>query len=251
MLKTIKSIALVASLTLAHSASAAVVAYTDYNTWLSAVSAAGPTTNQAFNGNASSFAANSTGNVIGSRTTVDLDGGLFDTGPTGLDGSGSFRGEVDSSSKTLSDGLGLNFNFDSGVSGFGLRNFRTAPSAFDNSLSLNEIGISVAGTSYLLSDLLGLTNSSDGNFVNQTTTTNGVFVGFVSDTDLTGFSLIHGDFVAPGFVSGGNEEFLIGSLRLAGPVPSTVPVPAALPMLLAGLAAFGAMGWRRKRALAG
>jgi hypothetical protein len=230
-------------------ASAAVVAYTNFAAWSAAVSANGPTTNQGLNGAASNFAANTSGNVIDTQTTVDLIGGAFDAGPTGLTGNGYFQGEVDSSptSGFFGDGLGLDFNFASGVGGFAIRNLRNDSSTTASGLQLQEIGVVVDGQSYLVSDLLGLTDSSNGSFVGNTASTGSVFLGFVSDTDLNGFSLIHGDFVAPGFVSGGTEEFYIGRITLAGPAPSTVPVPAGLPLLAAGLAAFAALGWRKQR----
>lgn len=232
----------------AQPAAAAVVAYTDVASWTAAVSGFGPTSTESFNGAPSSFAANSTGNVIGLQTTVDLIGGVTDTGPTGLTGNGYFQGEVDSNGR---DALSLNFNFASGIGGFALNDFRNDSATNPRGLQLQEIGIVIDGQSYLVSDLLGRTNSATTSNVSGTASTGSFFLGFVSDTNLTGFSLIHGDLVSPGFtVSGNNEEFYIGSMTLAAPAPSTVPVPAALPLLLAGLGAFVALGWRR-RATAG
>ncbi len=246
MLASVRTLAAMMALLIANPASAAVVAYTDFSAWQTAVSGNGSITTEDFNGPASSFSANSSGNVIGAQTTVALDGGFLDAGPTGLTGNGYFRGEVDSSSKFLSDGLGLDFSFATAVGGFALNDFRSIDFGKGKGLMLQEIGIVVAGQSYLLSDLLGLTDSTDGRNVKKEKAKGPVFLGFASDTDLSGFSLIHGDFVAAGYVSGNNEEFMIGSLSLASPAPSTVPVPAALPMLMAGLGVFGVIGWRRQ-----
>lgn len=221
---------------------AAVVAYTDFASWTAAVSGYGPTTDQNFNGAASNFAVNSTGNTIGTQTTVALNGGGKKTGDVGLTGTGYFEGALES----RKDVLGLDFSFATGAGGFALDDFRNTSLSKPKGLNLQQIGIVVGGQSFLLSDLLGLSNSSNGNQVGNVKSDGPVFIGFTSDIALSGFSLIHGDFVAPGFVKGNNEKFYIGSLTLASPPPSTVPVPAALPLLLAGLGAFGVLGWRRR-----
>lgn len=199
-----------------------------------------------FNGAASDFAANSTGNVIGSQTTLDLIGGAGDAGPTGLTGTGFLQSEVDSSSITNGDGLEIQFNTGS-VFGFGLDGLQDDSATSPGGLDLEEIGIQFDGQSFLVSDILGLTNSSNGNSVSTVENTDPVFVGLLSTEAQAGFRLVHGDDVAPGGVSGGNEEFFINELVLAVNNANVVPVPAALPMMAAGIGLFGFMGWRRRK----
>lgn len=191
-----------------------------------------------FNGAASDFAENSSGNSIGTQTTVDLIGGVGDPGPTGLIGNGFFQGEVDALGD---DPLSLNFNTGH-VFGFGLVGLQNDSNSDPGGLDLEEIGIEFAGYSFLVSDLLGLTNSSDGQRVQNVDSTGPVFIGLLADVAQTGFSLVHGDDAAPGAVVGNTEEFFVDALVLAtAPGVAAVPLPAGLPFLLAGLGGFAAL----------
>ncbi len=212
-------------------ANAAVFVFTDQTTWKNALSGASFETENFDNG-ASSFSANSTGNVIGSSLTVDLIGGVGDTGPTSLTGTGFFEGEVDSSSFTTGDGLTLNFNSNSPLKGFGILGLQNDNASNPGSLDLEEIGIEVSGESFLVSDILGLTNSSDGKFISNDVENTAPlpFLGFISDTEITSFKFLHGDFVAPGRVRGNAEEFYIDGIVTAS---ASVPEPASILGLLA------------------
>ena len=211
-----------------------------------------------FEGSQAYFDANSSNNRIGAISTVDLIGGggdpsdpnnLPDSGPTGLTGTGFFRGEVDNSDKQTQDGLELRFNSPA-IYGFALIGLQRDDNFNDlGGLDREEIGIVVEGESFLVSDLLGLTDSSDGNEV-QNTQPKDVdpnaavpdpipFLGFVTMAPVAGFTLVHGDFVAPGGVVGDNEEFFIDDLVLAK-VPET-----GSSLLLFGVSLAGVL-WLRK-----
>jgi len=222
-------------------ASAAVITYTDQSAWEAAIS--GSILIEDFNGSASSFSANSNGNSIGTVTTVDLIGGDGDAGPTGLTGGGFFQGEVDSSSFTTGDGLDLDFNISSAM-GFALIGLQNDSTTYSDGLDLEEIGIIVNGEDFLISDILGLTDSSDNGGESVSTVNSDApipFIGFISDSAISGFRLTHGDSVAPYGVSGGDEEFYLNELRIA-----TVPVPAPAPLALIGLG-LAAIGFTRRR----
>ncbi len=187
-----------------------------------------------FNGAEVDFGENSTGGVVGSRTTVDIVGHSGDTSDQGLTGTGFFEGEVDGGGSDEADivfntGPILGFGLD------GLQDNNDTPE-FDS----EEIGILFGGELFLVSDLLGLTDSSSGAELDDAEA-GPVFIGIVSDTVFSGFTLLHGDKIAPGGVDGANENFWIDELVLA----PAVPLPAGLPLLLAGLGAFGFMRRRR------
>ncbi len=218
----------------------AITVFTDQTAWENALSGASFETEN-FDGAASSFDANSTGNVIGSFLTVDLIGGVGDTGPTGLTGDGFFLGEVDASGD---DALTLKFNTGSAVTGFGILGWQNDEPDGDappgGGLDLEEYGIEVNGDRFLLSDILGLTNSSDGNPIEDSINSSGPipFVGFISDTQITSFSLLHGDLVVPAGVSGSSDDFLMDGIVIASTTPASTPEPASI----LGLLAVGAVG---------
>jgi hypothetical protein len=237
---SIVSIALI--LGLAAQSHAGIITYTDYSAWQAALGGSSQVTED-FNGSASNFSANSTGNSIGTYTTLDLIGGVGDPGPTGLTDDGFLEGEVDSSSFSTSDGLSLQFNA-SNIFGFGILGLQNDSNSSPGGLDLEEVGIEFGGESFLVSDILGLTNSSDGNSVSSTENSQPIpFIGFLSDTTASSFSFVHGDSVALGGVSGGNEAFYIDSLVLAR---ADVPEPSAIALLALGLTWLGLM--RRKNA---
>lgn len=226
-------------------ATAAVVAYTDFDSWQAAVGAIAVTEN--FNGNFQSVQGNTTGNAIGSQLTFDLIGGVSDPGPSGITGSGFFQSEVDSS---LSNGLKAEFHFGGSYTAFaidGLQDDSTTP----GTLTVSEISMIVGGEAFVVSDVLGLTDSSSGSLDRFNVTGGGTFVGFVSSTAMTGFSIVHTDEATFYGASGSTEEYYIDQMHLAGAVVasvpiSSVPVPAALPLLALGMGVFGVMGWRRR-----
>ncbi len=203
--------------------------------------AAGALTTESFDGPASDFGGNSDGNVINPTTTVDVLGNADNT-PIGLSGDGFFTGEVDSSNKVSSDGAEIRFNTGS-IFGFGLSDIEDndGSSTFD----VTEIAVRFGGENWLFSDILGLTDSAN--------TTDPIlsiglasvpFIGILSDTAFDGFTLIHGNTVA-NLTGGSNEGLQFGALNLATDTPAPVPLPAGLPLLLAGLGAFGLIRRRR------
>jgi hypothetical protein len=218
----------------AGQASAGIISFTDEALWLAALGGATVTT-ETFDGAASSFDANSTGNSIGSGLTLDLIGGVGDTGPTGLTGSGKLEFEVDSSSFTNSDGLNIRI---SGLSamGFALRNL-TDDSLFSPAVNLHEIGIDIGGTSFLISDVLGLTSGTETSAADAIAP----FIGFVSsDSIISSFTFVHGDAIRS--VSGGTESFFLEGLSVAA--VESVPAPGTLALFGLGLAG---LVWKRRK----
>lgn len=197
-----------------------------------------------FNGPEVEFADNSIGNSVGAQTTVDVIGGFNDSSFNGIDGNGFFSGEVDSSPLITDDGEAYTFNTGS-IFGFGLVGLQNDDLNDPAGLDLEEIGISFGSESFLVSDLLGLTDSSNGNFVNNAEADGPVFLGFLSSTAQDGFSLFHGDDVAPGGVNGNTEGFFVDALILdVAPDIAPVPLPAGLLLLLGGL---GVMAFLRRK----
>ncbi len=230
-----------ASVVVGLPATAAVVTYVDQAAFEAAVGV--PVITEEFDGAASDFAPDSMGNAVGSGITIDVNGpagSSTDTGPTGLTGNGQLESEVDSSGDILTIGM----NFAAPVFGFGFviqNDSQTTASGLD----LEEIGILLGGESFILSDILGLSDSSDGNSVSSVNGTGPQFFGFISDTAFSSLEFVHGDDVAPGGVSGGNEEFYLNSAVLA-PAIAAVPLPAGLPLLLVGLGGMALVRGRRK-----
>ena len=146
-------------------------------------------------------------------------------------GNGFFEGEVDSSSFATSDGLTLQFNADK-MYGFAFEGMQNDSISSPTGLDLEEIGFEILGEKFLLSDILGLSDSSNNNNVSTINSTSVIsFVGFVSTSLFSGFNMLHGDFVAPGGVSGGNEEFYIDSMTVAVPAPSSAMLFAVVVLL--------------------
>lgn len=223
-------------------ASAAVLTYTDQSAFESVFGANIFT--EDFNGAASDFGADSTGNPIGSGITVDVNGpadGSSDTGPTGLTGKGQFEAEVD----FLSDILSIDLNFAAPLIGFGFV-IQNDSQSDASGLDLEEIGVLVGGESFILSDILGLTNSSDGKLVSTVENSGPQFFGFTSDIAFSAFTFVHGDDVAPGGVSGSSEEFFLNSTILV-PEVAAVPLPAGGFLLISGLAGIAALRRHKKR----
>lgn len=213
-----------------NTASAGVMAYTDKTAWENALAGQIFATND-FNGPQQSFSANSINNNLGSGISLDLIGGVGDTGPTRINGNGFFEGEVDSSSFASGDGLTLQFNADK-MYGFAFEGMQNDSTSTPTGLDLEEIGFEILGEKFLLSDILGLSNSSDNNNVPTINSTGVIpFIGFVSTSLFNSFNMLHGDFVAPGGVSGGNEEFYIDSMTTAVPAPSTAMLFAVVVLL--------------------
>ena len=222
-------------------ASAAVVTFTDQASFEAAFGS--PVIIEEFDGPASELAADSTGNAVGSGITVDVNGpagGSLDIPPIGLTGNGQLDAEVDSFVEVLTIGL----NFADPLLGFGFV-IQNDSQTVARGLNLEEIGILLGGESFILSDILGLTNSSDGENVSSANGTGPQFFGFLSDTAFSSLEFVHGDDVAPGGVSGSVESFFLNSAVLA-PQVATVPLPAGLPLLLAGLGGMAMIGRRRK-----
>ena len=226
---------IVAGLTMlgpAAAADAAVLTFTDQAAWQAALGGATILT-ETFDGAASNFAANSNGNPAG-LVTVDVIGHENDNSPQGETGTGFFVGEVDSNDPTL-----LRFNRPN-LLGFALLDLQPE-GATDGLLDLQEIGFEVAGESFLLTDILGLTDPADPGEVPEFESAVPVpFVGFIVDSPVDSFVLQHGDLVRP--VENSFENFLLDGLLLAEAddgAGNDVPAPATLMLLGIGLAGLG------------
>jgi len=218
-------------------ANASVISiYTDRSAWELAL--AGASFNEeSFDGEASSFAANSSANSAG-LVSVDMLGGVGDPGPTGLTGGGYFQGEVDSSR----DGLNIRFHH-AAATGLGLLGLQNDSASNAGSLDLQELAIFIAGEYFLVSDLLGLTDSSTatGTIGSVENTTAIPFIGFVLDMPIISFIFAHGDQAYAGGVRGASEEFyldgvVVASQRAGLARQFSLPEPGSLILLLSGFA---------------
>ena len=169
-----------------------------------------------FDGPRQDFAADSRNPLEG--VTVELRGGVGDPGPTGLNGSGFLRGELDADG---TDALALDFGFPAsrGVALLGLQNDSFASPA---NLDLAEIALAVDGQQWILSDLLGAARGAVP------------FVGFVADTPITSLTMFHAGAISD--VRRSSEAFYLDGLVRA----QAVPEPAPLALLLTGLLALPA-----------
>ena len=248
----------VAATTMGTASATVISTYTDRATWEAALTGA-VFSEETFDGPASSFSAFSTGNSVGS-VTVDLIGGVGDPGPTGLTGTGFFEGEVDSSPIIDSGGLNLRMNH-SLFSGFGLLGLQNDSSISAGSLDLQEIGLLVDGSYFLVSDILGLTDSSTatGSISAVENSAPIPFIGFVMDAPISSFLFVHGDQAYAGGVSGATEEFYLDGLVFASSGTqfisniqslnnnNNVPEPGTWALVVAGLAGLGVGKRRAKR----
>ncbi len=216
--------------------------YTDRGDWESALSGSTVTV-ETFDGAASSFSSFSTGNDAGS-VSVELIGGVGDTGPTGLTGSGFFESEVDSSLVGDEDGLNVRLGH-SPFTGFGLLNLQDDTIGSTTGLNLVEIGLLVDGSYFLVSDILGLTNSStaSGTLSAIYTTSPIPFIGFTTKDAISSFMIVHGDQAYAGGVSGASEEFYLDGLLFASSnndqsrlTNNNVPEPGTVALMFVGLA---------------
>ncbi|MEM7067040.1 MAG: hypothetical protein AAF572_28235 [Cyanobacteria bacterium P01_B01_bin.77] len=239
---------------LADDVRAAVMSFTDRTAWEMAL-LGNSFEIESFDGDLSRFSANSRGNEVGRFLSVDLVGGIGDPGPTGLTGTGFFEGEVDSSSVSIGDGLALNFNTATPISGVGILGLQNDSIFNPSGLDLQDIGIEVSGERFLVSDILGLTNSLDGNEVPTTENTTPIpFIGFTSDVAITNFSFLHGDFVAPGGVNGTAQEFYIDGLVVASASASasaSVSESTSVLGLLLAMGIFGIGVWSKQKSHTG
>ena len=210
---------------------ATITTYTDRASWENALSGFN-ITDETFDGPASNFGPNSSGNIIGDFT-IDIIGHNGDPTRQGLTGTGFLEGEVDSSNIVTSDGAKIRFNLT--TFGFALVGLKDNAILSPN-LNIHEFGIEVLGQSFLLSDVLGLTGPTDTSAPDA----QAPFVGFVSDMLLTSFNLVHGNLVRP--VEGGNEDFLLDGLAYSSASPISEPGI----VWLIGIGLIGLIGMRRK-----
>lgn len=225
--------------------SADVIYYSDEAEWINALGTE-EFTQIYFDGAASTFSADSAANSLG-PVTLDVIGGQGDSGPTGLTGSGFLQGEVDAGS---SSALSLTFNFPSTL-GFALLGLQNDSLSTASGLHLEEIGIAINGEQWLISDLLGLSDSADpGTVGNQAAPGPLPFLGFVSDSLFDQFSLVAGETLRD--VAGNSEEFYLTGLQYAISADETmdsdsVSVPEPSPLLLMLLGLLGLFAVRRLR----
>ena len=163
-------------------------------------------------------------------TNISLEGTTLDTGLLTVDGTASTFLSIDALTGSYSPGdgtsylLGLGFTgesimftFNSPIKSFGLDMY-----AVNDEIERSRIIIN--GITYTLPTVATLVAS---------------FFGIVSDDEFSSVQLL-----AVAGEQAGYDNVTFGS-------PSPVPIPAALPLLAAGLGAMGFMGWRRKRKAAG
>lgn len=196
--------------------------FLDQDEWLSALSNPSLTL-QAFDGDSVQFTENSSANPIGSLS-VDLQGGIGETGSTGLTGSGLFRGRLVAD---RADQLSLRFSFE-GVYGFALSGLQNDNVDKPLNLSLDEIALSVGNEQFVLSELTHQ-NTSDL-----------PFLGIISNELVDTFRLFH----AREILSNGPkvEQFHLDALIFAEPDSMTtsqsvaqIPEPPVYGLLSLGL----------------
>lgn len=238
--KSIKMGALISAAIVACCGTASAATFMFFTDRASFDAAATGTVVEDFNGVRQGFAGNSTGNVVGTQTTMDVIG-PGDNSFFGITGTGFLELDVDGAGQDLGS-----YAFNTGpINGFALdliSDNNSTPN-FDGA----EVGVSFGGSSWLITDILGLTDSSSGATIGSTTI-GASFVGIISDMQFSGFSIISGADVAPNVSAGSSENVWIDNLVLATDV-TPVPLPAALPLLLGGLGILGLAGWRRRNSV--
>ncbi len=209
-----------------HVSAIAITTYTDRTAWENALSGFS-IFDETFDGAASDFGANSSGNIVGDLA-IDIIGHGNDSDRQGLTGTGFFAGEVDSSDIVTSDGATVRFNLPSfGFALIGLQD----DSMSSPDLNVHELGVLLLGQSFLLSDVLGLTGPNDSSAPDAQVP----FLGFVSDTQFTSFDLVHGYRIRS--VSGSSQDFWLAGLAYSSATPVSEPSLLALFGLgLAGIA---------------
>ncbi len=231
-------------------AHAIVSTFTNQADWEAALAGAAFLTED-FDGPASSFASNSTGNPLG-PVTVDLEGnGEGPPDNPGLTGTGFFLVELDSDDQETSDGLELQFNRPNmlGVAFLGLQD----EGGTNLTLDLEEIGFDfgtggVPGFEFLACEVLSLCTPAPPTDVVDTLTEGVIpFIGFVFDAPRDDFELNHGDAIRNLTVDGDSEDFLIDRLIVAE-AATAVPEPGAVALLGVGLIG---LIWTRRRRRAG
>ncbi|MEM9736111.1 MAG: hypothetical protein AAF908_05855 [Pseudomonadota bacterium] len=252
-----------AAVLMAASAEAATISvFTDRGAWETAVTQQqtfGEIVVEDFSGPRRDFLRASTGNQIGSQTTLDVLSTVEPGNPPPpafITGTGALQIITIGTSTSAPISYRLNVG---GVHGFALTGTFVAPILQANRIiEYQELGIRVAGQSFIVSDILGLTDSSNGQPVPAIRRRGlplsnpgdieavPLFIGFASDMPLGSFELVHGDLVVPQGVPGSFEVSSVDDLVLA----TAIPLPAGLPLLAAGLGLF-AMLRRRRRAGAG
>ena len=230
-------------------ANASVIStYTDRSAWEAAL-VGSVFDEEGFAGDARAFASNSELNVVGDLS-IDMVGTVDASDRLGLTGTGFFEGGVDSSR----DGLNIRFHH-AAATGLGLLGLQNDNASNPGSLDLQEVAVFIAGEYFLVSDLLGLTNSSTatGNIGSIENTAVIPFIGFVLDTPVSSFMFVHGDSAYGGGVSGASEEFYLDGVVLSSQRAGltrqySVPEPGGLILMLSGFAGW-LMNKRMRRVL--
>ena len=215
MIKTLMATSGVVALVLASGIASATTVFTDRTLFEAAV---GPLTTETFD------------NSIGTASTIVFDGGITSTKSSdGIPPTlnrvelGVFSGFV-----ARDDFRNISFTFLNPIFAFGA-DFRDVESLFVSGLfdNTNE-KLSISDTFAGSSGFFGL--SSTSSFTQILFTTNAGVVLFPGGSPL------------------GGDSFDVDNLSVSSSAAiSPVPIPAAFPLLAAGISAMGIMGWRKRR----